>query len=106
MKRSISPVAFSVAYCIAYIVVLSLDLPLFKYFPQTGQFSWGSRGLQGVGPGMAWYGLMAYAAIAGVLAGLFDRNEKLAALLRNRLWLFVVAAMLGCVYLMKHFFFR
>ena len=106
MKRVISPVAFSVAYCIAYIVVLSVDLPLFKYYPQTGQFSWGAHGLQGVGPGMAWYGLMAYAAIAGVLVGLVDRDDRLAGLLRNRLWLFLFAAMLGCLYLMKHFFLR
>jgi hypothetical protein len=106
MKRHLSPVMFSVTYCVAYIVVLSQDLPLFRYYPQTGQFSWGWQGLQAVGPAMAWYGLMAYAAIAGLLAGLLDRNEKLAGWLRNRLWLFALAAMLGCLYLMKHFFFR
>lgn len=106
MKRYISPVIFSVVYCIAYIVVLSMDAPLFKYYPQSGQFSWGSRSLQGVGPAMAWYGLMANAAIAGLLAGLVVRDEKLAGLLRNQLWLFLLAAMIGCLYLMRHFFFR
>jgi hypothetical protein len=106
MKRVISPVVFSTVYCVAYIVVLSLDLPLFKYYPQNGQFSWGSRTLTGVGPAMAWYGLMAYAAIAGLLVALIDRHEKLAELFRNRLWLFLLVAMIACLYLMKHFFFR
>lgn len=106
MKRQLSPVVFSVAYCVAYIVALSMDAPLFKYYPQSGQFSWGWRSLQGVGPAMAWYGLMAYAAIAGLVAGVVDRDERLAGLLRNRLWLFLFAAMIGCLYLMKHFFLR
>jgi hypothetical protein len=106
MKRYLSPVVFSIVYCVVYIVVLSMDAPLFKYYPQSRQFSWGWQSLQGVGPAMAWYGLMAYAAIAGIVASAVDREEKLAGLLRNRLWLFLLAAMLGCLYLMKHFFFR
>lgn len=106
MKRRLSPVVFSVVYCVAYIAVLSMDAPLFKYYPQTGQFSWGWRSLPGVGPSMAWYGLMAYAAIAGLVASLVDREEKLAGLLRNWLWLFLLAAMIGCLYLMRIFFFR
>jgi len=106
MRRYISPVAFSVAYCIVYIVVLSLDAPLFRYYPQAGRFHFGSGSVKGLGPAMAWYGLMAYAAIAGLLVGLVDRNETLAGLLRNRLWPFMFAALLACLYLMKHFFLR
>ena len=102
----ISPVVFGVVYCIAYAVVLSMDAALFKYYPQTGDFSWGWTRLEGVGPSMAWYGLMANAGIAALVVGMLDRNEKLAAVMRNKLWLVPLAAMLACAYFMRIFFFR
>jgi hypothetical protein len=102
----ISPVVFGIVYCIAYVIVLALDAALFKYYPQTGQFSWGWQRLEGVGPSMAWYGLMANAGIAALVLSLVVGNDKLAAAMRNMLWVVPFGAMLVCVYLMKHFFLR
>lgn len=101
-----SPVIFGVAYCIAYVAVLSVDAALFKYYPQTGQFSWGWQRLEGVGPSMAWYGLMANAGLAALILAWVVPGEKFAAAMRNKLWLFPLIAMLGCLYLMRIFFFR
>lgn len=106
MKLRFSPVVFGITYCIAYIAVLSKDAALFRYYPQTRQFSWGWAPLSDVGPGMAWYGLMASAAVAGIVLALILPHEKIALALRNRLWWFPLFAMVGCVYLMKQFFFR
>lgn len=101
-----SPVVFGVVYCIAYVAVLSVDAALFKYYPQTQQFCWGWEHLEGVGPSMAWYGLMANAGIAASLFAVIVPGEKFAAIMRNKLWLFPFGAMLGCLYLMRIFFFR
>jgi hypothetical protein len=101
-----SPVVFGVVYCIAYVIVLSMDAALFKYYPQTGDFSWGWQTLEGVGPGMAWYGLMANAGIAALVLSFVVPDQKLAASMKNTLWVFPLFAMVGCLYLMKHFFLR
>lgn len=106
MKLRISPVVFTLVYCVAYIAVLSMDAALFRYYPQTGEFSWGWIALTEAGPGMAWYGLMANAAIAAVLLGTIVPERSIAVSLRNFLWLFPAGAMAACVYLMKHFFLR
>jgi hypothetical protein len=101
----VSPVVFAIVYCITYVIVLFMDTPLFKYYPETGEFSWGWERLEGVGPVMAWYGLMAYAGIAALIASLVIRDEKLVAM-KNMLWVFPLGAMTGCALLMKHFFVR
>ena len=104
MKLRISRVAFAIAYCTSYIVVLAMDWPLFRYYPLTGEFSWGWHHVAGSGPAMAWYGLMANAGMAALVCAAISRDHTLAAVLRNYLWLFPCAAMLGCVFLMRQFF--
>lgn len=106
MKLGFSPVVFAITYCVTYIAALSKDAALFKYYPQTKQFSWGWVSLPDVGPGMAWYGIMANAALAGVVLAAIVPQDRLASALRDRLWWFPLFAMVGCVYLMKHFFVR
>lgn len=101
-----SPVVFGLVYLCVYVVVLAKDWALFIYYPQVGQFSWGWNRLAGIGPGMAWYGLMASAAAAALPVAAVVSDDKATNALRNCLWLFPLGAMLGCVYLMKHFFFR
>jgi hypothetical protein len=105
MDSRISPVVFAIAYCIAYTIVLAFDWPLFKYYPQTGDFTWGWHApLENAGPSMAWYGLMATAGGVALLCAAVFRDRVVAAVLRNSLWLFPFGAMLACVYLMRIFF--
>jgi hypothetical protein len=96
--------SFLVAYCCAYIVLLANDWPMFRYYPLHGDFSWGTGMLKGIGPAMAWYGLMANAAVVALVFGLLVPQSVADRVFRNAQWLFPVAALLGCVFLMRRFF--
>ena len=102
-SRLASPV-FTVAFCCTYALVFALNWPLFLYYPLHGDFVWGWRVLQGQGPAIVWYGFMADAVIAGLVASVCLPSRAVASRLRNYLWLFPCAAMLVCVFLLRHFF--
>ena len=93
-----------VAFCCTYICVFALDRPLFRYYPLHGNFSWGKQSLQGIGPAMAWYGLMANASIAATLLAVCVPDRATDRLFRNYLWLFPCGAMLACVFLLRKLF--
>jgi hypothetical protein len=99
-----SAAAFTVAFCVAYVAVFALDLPLFRYWPLHGDWTWGRAALKDAGPAMAWYGLMANAAIAALLAAYIVPDALAVRLLGNRVWLFAVAAMGACLFLLRKFF--
>lgn len=96
---------FLIGYSCAYAFVFANDWPLFVYFPLVDEWHWDGDGLSGKGPEMAWYGLMANAAIAGsFLAALLppSLSERLA---RNYLWVFPVGSMLVSVFLLRQLLF-
>ena len=101
MKPRFSPVAFSLAWCLAYVVALATDGALFRYYPLTGQFTWGHATLADVGPMMAWYGLMATAALVAVPVAWLLPAAWLAKALRNWLWLVPAFALLACAWMMR-----
>lgn len=105
MKMRFSPVSFAVTYCVIYVVALSKEAALFMYYPRVKQFAWGWDPLQDAGPGMAWYGLIASAALAGIIVAVVLPEEKLLSALNRFLWTIPLSAMLGTVYLMRNFFF-
>jgi len=105
MNRSrFSAATFTAVFCVAYIVVFALDLPLFRYWPLNGDWTWGRATLQDAGPAMAWYGLMANAGIVALVAAFVVPDRFATRLLGNRLWLFPMAAMAACVFLLRQFF--
>lgn len=99
-----SPGVFLVAFCCAYAVVFSLDLPLFLYYPLSGDFSWVAVASEGAGPAMAWYGLVASAGIVAAFAAVLVPDRVGDRLLRGYFWLAPVALMLVCVFLLRQFF--
>ena len=101
MSSRFNPLAFSVVFCIAYAVVFWLNVPLFLYYPQTGAFIWGHTPIPDSGPAMAWYGLMTDAGIAALVVSLVVPNRIAERMTRNRIWLFAVAAMLVCLFLLR-----
>jgi hypothetical protein len=103
-RLRLAPGPFLVAYCCAYVVVLANDWPLFRYYPLHGDLFWGTQVLKGVGPAMAWYGLMANAAIVALLVAILVPQRVADRTLRNSQWLFPIAAMLACGFLMRRFF--
>jgi hypothetical protein len=105
MKLRFSPITFMVVFCCAYALVFWLNKPLFLYYPQIGVLHWGPTRLNGaVGPLMAWYGLMADAAIAAIIPAFLIPNHFLDRILRNYFWVFPCGAMLVCLYLLRVFF--
>lgn len=104
MMRRPSPLAFSVTFCIAYAASLQGNLPMFIYYPLHGDFSWGPAIRKGLGPGMAWYGLMATAGAAAILAATIVPNRLVANRLRSLLWIFPCGAMLVCVAILRVWF--
>jgi hypothetical protein len=105
MNRSrFSAATFTAVFCVAYIGVFALDFPLFRYWPLHGNWTWGRTPLEDAGPAMAWYGLLANAGIAALVAAVVVPDQFATRLLGNRLWLFPVAAMAACVFLLRQFF--
>jgi hypothetical protein len=103
-KLPFSPIAFMIAFCGAYAVVFAKNWPLFIYYPLHGKFSWGLHVMQGIGPGMAWYGFMANAGAAALLVAIVVPNRMFDSLFRNYLWLFPIGAMLEAVFLLRQWF--
>jgi len=101
----ISPVTFAILYCIAYVAVLAFDAPLFRYYPMESEFSWGAaHDAAKEGPSMAWYGLMASAAVFASIGAAIPVLGKRLLALHTVLWLVPLAATLGCIFLMRNFF--
>jgi hypothetical protein len=103
-KPWFSPAIFMIAFCCAYAFAFAMDWPLFRYYPLHGDFNWGPRYLKGVGPAMAWYGLLCSAGISAVLLSIIVPDSAAQKLLRNYLWVFPSGAMLACVFLLRQFF--
>jgi hypothetical protein len=94
-----------IAYCCAYTGAFWMNWPLFLYYPLHGSASWGPRSLNAAGPAMAWYGLLADAAIVATVAASCVPDRVLGRQVRNRLWIFPLGAIVGCVVLLRQFFF-
>ena len=101
MKR-FGPITFMIVFCCTYAAVFFFNVPLFLYYPLHGDFAWGMKPLTGVGPGMAWYGLMADAGIAALVLALIVPDRLPDRLFRNYFLLFPCAAMFVCVYMLRH----
>lgn len=104
MNLRFSPAVFLASFCCAYIVVFANDWPLFRYYPLNGTLNWGVGSLQGAGPAMAWYGLLASASFIATVLAVLIPGTAMDRTLRNRLWLFPLATMLACAFLLRKFF--
>lgn len=100
MKR-FSPAIFSATYCVAYVVVLLLDAPLFLYYPEIGSLRWHWSPLPDSGPAMAWYGIMAVAAGAALIAALLIPERQMPQFALRSIWILPAAALFGCAFLMR-----
>jgi hypothetical protein len=105
MTVRFAPGPFMVAYCCAYAFCFATDTPMFRFYPLHGDLSWGWAVVRGIGPAMAWYGLLANALLAGLLAALVVPQAALDRVLRNSAWAAPAAALLLSVYLLRRFLF-
>lgn len=100
---------FPVVFALTYFVCWGANLALFSYMPQIGEWAWGTvNATSDAGPAMYYWGWMAYAGIAGSLAGLMAAALPHTWAMRLRLgWLLTtapVAVFAGVVYLSRHWF--
>jgi hypothetical protein len=69
-----SPTGFSVSFCCGYLLLYSLNKPLFWYYPAVHQWAWrAAAGNWHQGPPIVWYGLV----IGATLVAATFRLEKL-----------------------------
>jgi hypothetical protein len=94
---------FTAGFCVAYPLVFALDWALFLYYPVPGRFHWGNAA-QDVGPPMHWYGLVATAALIGLVAALAGRDAWLTPQVQRCLAWTPCIAMLGSLILLRQFF--
>ena len=108
--RSFAPfaTAFAVVYAIAYVIAVQNNYALFTYHPAISEFGAGVQQPK-EGPAMYWYGWMATAGMAALVAG------ALAALLpepvARRLWpgwawVAALAVMAAFCYILRNYFLR
>jgi len=99
----LSPPAFTVAFSCTYAVVFVMNWPLFLYYPLHGALVWGWHPISSIGPPIVWYGFMTEATVAGLLGAVCVAPDAVGRL-RNRFWLFPLAAMWTCVYVLRRLF--
>ncbi|MFO0334702.1 MAG: hypothetical protein ACK53C_06645 [Pseudomonadota bacterium] len=94
---------FTVGFCVAYPLVFARDWALFLYYPVSGRFHWGNAA-QDVGPPMHWYGLVATAALAGLVVAMVGRDAWLTPRVLRWATLTPCIAMFGALILLRQFF--
>ena len=102
MKRFSLP-WFTLVFSLSYIFIFARDLPLFLYYPLTGEFHL-SAVTTNMGPAMKWYGLLATTAVVSLAACLVLRERWIPAALMQKFWLAPCLAMLAVAYELRFFF--
>lgn len=95
---------FTVAFSLSYIVIFALDMTLFLYYPVIGELHVKPLVGAAAGPAMHWYGLVASAAIVGLVVSVIGRDRWIPQTLGAWLWIAPASAMVVSVYLLLQFF--
>ncbi len=95
--------AFLMIFCLAYLCLLALEIPLLIYYPLEGLWSFTPLA-EDHGPAMTWYGLVLVALVpalaGGLAAGLWGLPERWIA----RAPSVAALALIGSAVLMRDFF--
>ncbi len=65
----------TLVFGIAYAIAVSVDVPLFRYYPLVQRWSLHDLATQSLGPAMSWYGWIATAAIPAVVLAVLVPNR-------------------------------
>lgn len=103
-KLRVSPAVFLIVFCCAYVVAFAMNWPLFRYYPLHGEFAWGPGDRAGAGPAMIWYGQLCSAAVIAVVPALVVPDSAVPNIFRGYLWVFPIAAMAACGFLLRALF--
>jgi hypothetical protein len=93
-NRSFSAPMFSLTFGLGYAIAVSVNYPLFRYYPLVQRFSFHDLATTSLGPSMSWYGWIAIAALfAGIVTPLIPR--RVAGRLPTAVFWIVLLAMLA-----------
>ena len=105
MSRAFA-VVFAVVYALAYAIAVWKNYAVFTYHPALNEFGLGVEKPKD-GPAMYWYGWMATAGIAGLVAGYVASLVPAARRIWPQLaWLVPLCAMLFFAWLLRGYFLR
>ena len=104
MRIGFAPATFSITFCCAYVGAFAMNWPLFLYYPLHGDWSFGPHVVKGIGPAMAWYGLMVDAGVVAVVTAFCVPDRTVQKTFGGYLWLVPCGAIGACVFLLRHFF--
>src|SRR5579862_9412677 len=105
MTRHSSFAVFSIVATIVYALAYNFGWQLFRYYPLVYEFRLGPQPKE-AGPAMMYYGWIATAAIAGLVAALVVPKSWAARLWSGWSWLVPLATVLFTLYYEKHWFIR
>jgi hypothetical protein len=97
-NRLFSAPIFSLTFGFGYAVAVSVNYPLFRYYPLVQRFSFHDLATPSLGPSMSWYGWIAIAALfAGIVTPLIPKHagDRLPAAL---FWIVIVAMLAAAGY--------
>jgi hypothetical protein len=75
MNRLFNARVFSVVFGIGYALAITINYPLFRYYPLVERFSLHDLVDRTLGPAMSWYGWIVIAAIPAALLAIVVPNR-------------------------------
>lgn len=103
MNLEARAIVFSVAFGVAYIVVYYFDLPLFIYYPMTGQLSYGTVSVSA--PAVHWYGWVTGAALISALVAAIVPPRLAARIPPDAPWVVAVVLVVAVFMYERRWFF-
>jgi hypothetical protein len=107
-SHSLLATVFAVVYAVAYVTAVWKNLALFTYHPVPGTLAWGVEKSTD-GPAMYWFGWMATAAIAALVACAIAAVVPQRAGARaatGAAWIVPVCVLVFFAYLLRGYFLR
>lgn len=87
---------FSLTACIAYTAAYYFDWPLFRYYLESGCFSFGPQP-ESAGAPILWYGWLLAATLAGVLAAAIVPRGAALRMPPDLLWIVPMGSVLAAL---------
>jgi hypothetical protein len=103
-NRLFSAATFSLTFGLGYAGAVSVNYPLFRYYPLVQRFSFHDLATTALGPSMSWYGWIAIAALfAGIVTPLIPKRvgDRIPAAV---FWIVLLAMLAAAAYREREWF--